>query len=412
MQKAYNLGIKAYGLALKIAALKNTKAKKWLIGRKNWRQELQVIALSNPNALWVHAASLGEIEQGLPVIKQWHTLYPQQNIVISFFSPSGFENFKKPSFVNAVVYLPLDTPANASYFVRTLKPELALFIKYEIWVNYFKALAKSEVPLVLAPAVFRQSQVYFSAWAKPFFIPILKSISQILVQDKASLELLEKQNVQNVSLCGDTRFDRVLELVNTPFETQRFTNFINEQFCIVAGSTWPEEEKLLLSLLEKNTQFKLILAPHLVSEANIKRIHNGFSSFGVDLYSQTSWDTKHRVLIINTIGDLSKIYRVGSLAFVGGGFGDGVHSTIEPLCYKIPVCFGPKHQKFIEPTEMIKAKIGFEINTIKDLFSVFEKVQRTDEKLKTNNRIENFLADKIGATDKIIAIMKRLKQVN
>ncbi len=406
MRLLYNLGVHLYGLLIRLASLKNTKAQKWLKGRKNWQLKVAQVGHEHPQSLWVHAASLGEIEQGLPIIQEWKKQHPSQKIVVSFFSPSGYENFQYQDQVDEVLYLPLDTPQNAFKFVKLLKPKIALFIKYEIWVNYFEALANSQIPMVLAPAVFRPSQIYFSSWSGSFFIRSLQQIKAILVQDISSLEVLKKKGLSNTEICGDTRFDRVLQLTHSPFDTSRLEEFINQQFCLVAGSSWPKEEAMLEELLKSPGNLKVIIAPHLVDQDNIERLSQNFDSFGVSLYTDEHWHKQNKVLIINTMGDLNKIYRVGSMALVGGGFGESVHSTVEPLCYGLPVCFGPNHKRFIEPSEMLKRKIGFEIKSSNDLKTLIASLQDKSKLQEIREKIDGYVSEKSGATQIILDKLK------
>lgn len=404
MQALYNAGIRAYGLAVKLASIKNEKARLWLSGRKNWRQRLRSALSATNRPIWIHAASLGEMEAGLPVVEGLRQRYPDKFILISFFSPSGFENFKENNLADHVCYLPLDTPQNASDFISIVKPCLALFIKYEIWVNYFKQLQKVGTPLILAPALFREKQFFFSSAAWKFYQPIFKGISKILVQNKKSLNLLESKGLTNASVCGDTRFDRVLKLTQKDYEhAQKVKDFLGHTFCLIGGSTWPPEEEILYKALKSRHDFKLIIAPHLVDAKNIERIALAFDEFGVSRFSNSQWLNQHRVLLIDNIGQLKILYRFGHFALVGGGFGPGVHSTIEAAAYKLPVAFGPNHKKFLEPTEMMEQGFGFEIYGFEAFLPVLNKlVDNPDHYQHIQNKIDEYLGTKGQATDKIL----------
>lgn len=412
MQALYNAGIRAYGLAVKLASFKNEKAKLWLTGRKNWRQRLSSAVNAADRPIWIHAASLGEMEAGLPIVEALRKRYPEKFILLSFFSPSGFENFKEKHLANHICYLPLDSPKNASDFISMVNPCLALFIKYEIWVNYFKQLQKAGIPLILAPALFREKQFFFSPIAWKFYQGIFEGINKILVQNKQSLRLLESKGLTNVSVCGDTRFDRVLRLTQEVYEHhQSVRNFLGDKFCLIGGSSWPPEEEILMEALKSRSDFKLILAPHLVDSKNIERVERAFSQFGLSRFSSSQWLAEHRVLLIDNIGQLKLLYRFGHFALVGGAFGPGVHSTIEAVAYKIPVAFGPNHQKFLEPTEMIERGFGFEIKDAQAFIPLLNAlVDKPEHYQRLQSKIEDYLRSKGQATDKILTAISEVLQ--
>lgn len=406
MRALYSGGIKLYGMAIKLAAPFNEKAKNWVEGRKNWRDDLKQYRFKDAPKLWFHAASLGELEQGIPVIKLLKEKNPKFQIIISFFSPSGYLNFKDQELAEAVVYLPLDTRANARDFLEILKPDLAVFLKYEVWPNFLAELKKRGIPTVLAPAVFRPKQIYFKPYGH-FFQKALKDFSAILVQDESSQSLLQSLGISG-SICGDSRFDQALKVKNSAYQAEGLDTWIDGKLCLVAGSSWPKEESLLEELLVKKSELKLILAPHQVDEKNIQRLLNQFQRFGVNRFSEKQWSAGNQVLIIDNIGHLKKLYRYGQLAFIGGGFGVSVHSTVEPSVYGIPLGFGPNYHKFIEAREMVAQELAFEIQNFTDLNAFVDRFKATSDQASFKPRMESYLNQKVGAAEKITASILKL----
>ena len=381
----------------------SSKARDFLSGRKNWNKNLEARNESSPPTIWLHAASLGEMEQGVPILKQLRKALPQHQFLITFFSPSGFNNFKQRDLADQILYLPLDTPQNAQEFIRLIQPDIALFIKYEIWVNYFRVLKQKNIPLILAPAVFRPDQIYFKAYARSFFTPILRNISSILVQNEASLNLLENHNIRGAEICGDSRFDQAIANKTENYPSDKVEQFLGDRFCLTLGSSWPPEEDILEQSLPFFPHLKVILAPHDVSPTNIKRIQTKFSPFGVSKFSEENWATKNAILLIDNIGHLKKLYRFADFALIGGGFGAGLHSTVEAIVYGIPVAFGPKHYKFIEVSEYLKNEIGFEIKTSAEFTGILRKLEDNHYRQKLHTKIDFYLESKTGAADKITA---------
>lgn len=410
MRLVYNLTIKLYGFAIKAISPFNRKAKKWVVGRKNVFDRLESNISQTERLVWVHAASLGELEQGLPVIQKVRAQFPEYKILLTFFSPSGYENFKEHDLVDLVSYLPLDTPSNAQKFLSITKPQLAYFIKYEIWPNYIQELHRQNIPLVLAPAIFTTEHIYFKKPYRDFFLPLLRSINSILVQDETSRVLLNKHTIKQVKVSGDTRFERVQQIVKAPFEDELIDTFCKESFTIVAGSTWPSDEKKLVGSINKFTTLKWVIAPHEIDTKHIKDIIGLFGASKCHLYSQgLPLDAQKNILIIDNIGMLSKVYRCGNLAYVGGGFTDGIHSTVEPICYGLPLLFGPDHKAFIEPSEIIEHKIGFEVNSADDIASNIQKFIDDPTYLKETTKAALAYAEsKSGASQVIMDEITRL----
>tara|TARA_R110002050_G_scaffold11037_1_gene37560 strand:+ start:2032 stop:3228 length:1197 start_codon:yes stop_codon:yes gene_type:complete len=386
-----------------MASLFSPKARDFIRGRKNWRKNFSEGNESSQPTIWLHAASLGEMEQGVPILKQLRKALPRHQFLITFFSPSGFNHFKQRDLAEHILYLPLDTPKNAREFIALIQPDLAIFIKYEIWVNYFRVLKQKNIPLILAPAVFRPEQVYFKAYARSFFTPILRNISSILVQNEASLSLLESHHIRGAEICGDSRFDQAMANKTEDYPSEKIKQFLGKSFCLTLGSSWPLEEDILEKSLPSFPDLKVILAPHDVSPDNIKRIETKFSPFGLNKFSEAKWSAEKSILLIDNIGHLKKLYRFADFAFIGGGFGGGLHSTVEAIVYGIPVAFGPKHYKFIEVNEYLKNDIGFEIKTSADFLAILRKLKDDHYRQKLRTKIEFYLESKTGAADKISA---------
>ncbi len=406
----YNISVGLYAFAVKLASIKNSKAKKFVAGRRHWQKHLAEKTENSSRIIWFHAASLGEMEQGLPIIREARQSFKEHSFLITFFSPSGYEHFKEESLIDAVAYLPIDTPSNATAFLDIVKPELAFFIKYEIWPNYFLKLKKRNIPLIVAPAIFRPDHIYFRKPANAFFKKVLQSVSRFLVQNEASAVLLQKNDIEQVEVCGDTRFDRVLEIVNAPFEDEYITNFTAGSFTIVAGSTWPPDDKLLGEVIRGLPGVKWILAPHHVEENNIEKTIGLIGNEYCIRYSQKPVPGNNsRVLIIDNIGMLSRLYRFGQLAYIGGGFSGNVHSTVEPVGYGLPVIFGPEHSSFIEPGEMLQQGIGFEVREAEELLTKIQTfLDQPDHLQSVSAKAKGYANSKTGSVKTIINTIKRL----
>lgn len=359
------------------------------------------------NIIWIHAASLGEAEQALPIIEKLKEIDPSSKILLSFFSPSGFENFKEHSAVHFSCYLPIDSSSNAKDFIEIVNPKLAVFIKYEIWVHYFKTLSKKEIPFFLTSALFREDQFYFKKPYRQFFLPILRMVNHIMVQNESSLKLLQKNEIEKVSICGETRIDRVLKLRELEFSDPVLENFVNSKPVLIAGSSWPIEEEMIRNFLVDHPNLKVILAPHDISENHISNIQELFSNFKLSLYGKGSECGHSQILVIDNIGLLSRIYRYANIAFIGGGFGKGLHSTIEASVYGLPVIFGPKHQSFIEPSEMKSLAAGFEVKNEDEFSEILSSLLENPEDLqKASQAAYEFVKSKSGAVDHIISKIK------
>ncbi len=409
----YNAVIFFYSLAVRVSSLFNPKARLWIHGRKNWRSKLnsQLKKIESNPKIWIHCASLGEFEQGRPVIEALKKKYPGYKIVLSFFSPSGYEQQKNYELADVVTYLPSDTKKNAFDFITYCSPKIVIFIKYEFWLNYLFQLNQKNIPAYLVSAIIKPHQPFFK-WYGSNFVAALKTYKKVLVQDEASLKLLNSLNINAGFICGDTRTDRVLSILQKSFELPEIKKFCENNFVIIAGSTWPKDETILLQAFSKlkllYPQIKLIIAPHEIVEKNINELQQKISQQNNSCtlytkYTKMQSPNEKDILILNTIGILSSVYKFGKLAFIGGGFGKGIHNVLEPAVFGLPVVFGPNYKKFIEPVALIALGGALEIIDENSLFKSIENYLKNEEILqKASKACLNYVNLNKGATLKII----------
>ncbi len=401
----YQIFVYAYTLGLRIAALFNPKARRWVEGRKHLISRIRREVVTNDPIVWFHCASLGEFEQGRPVMESIKRNYPGTKIFLTFFSPSGYEVQKNYQGADWVYYLPPDTPRNARLLVRHLKPVMAFFVKYEFWFNYIDALYKMKVPTLFFSVIFRPSQHYFSWWGM-WFRRQFQKVTYFFVQDEKSADLLESIGVNHAEVAGDTRFDRVLSLVNNAQPFEKIEQFKRQSPLFVGGSTWPVDEQLLLKVMQQAPiELKLLLAPHLVDEAHIEAIQKKFAPFHPVLYTQMPdvWPTDCRVLIVNTIGLLSQLYQYAHLAYIGGGFGVGIHNLPEAAAYGVPVVFGPNHLRFKEAIDLKQVEGGFAVSTENEGVEIILDLLTNKTKLNhAGSHARNYIRENSGATSAIM----------
>ena len=407
----YNLFVRLYALALLLVSPFNSKASKWILGRRNIFDEIQKKLRPDEKRIWFHCASLGEFEQGRPLIEKIKKECPEIKIVLSFFSPSGYEVRNNYPLADYVFYLPIDSAFNANKFISLINPFQVVFVKYEFWYHYINELYDKNIPLYFISSVFRPSQQFF-AWYGAFFRNMLKKASWIFVQDQDSLLLLKEIGITNAEKAGDTRFDRVLEIASFPSNLSLIEKFVFGKNILVAGSTWPQDEKLLFSLfanLEGNAN-KFIIAPHEISEEHISELLNSYGSEAIRYSELTEGNASlSRVLIIDNIGLLASLYNYGSMAFVGGGFGKGVHNVLEAAVYGIPVFFGPVHQKSREAKSLVQLDCAYSIETSDQLIKCFLKLEKNSILTKQIHiDISEYFERESGATKKIFEKMKVL----
>lgn len=398
MLQFYILGIKFYYFLIYLASFFNIKAKQWIDGRKNWRN--QYIINHKSQKIWFHFASLGEFEQGKPLLQAIRSQYPEKEIMITFFSPSGYEIRKNSTLGDYILYLPIDSEKNAIDFINLFKPEIAIFNKYEYWYFYFKILNEREIPLYITSAIFRPNQIFFKFYGG-FNRKILSFATHFFVQNVESVDLLKSIGLNNCTLSGDTRFDSVLDLAKNKKEFPLIAQFKGDNQLIIAGSTWPEDETLLVNFLKSQPlNWKFIIAPHEISESKIQNLEKLLEGNCIR-YSQIvkKEQTDANVLIIDNIGMLSSLYSYGKIAFIGGGFGAGIHNTLEAAAWGLPIIFGPNHQKFQEAKDLINLKGGFTISSQTDLDKILNKlIKDQDLRHQSGEIAKNYVSQNTGAT--------------
>jgi 3-deoxy-D-manno-octulosonic-acid transferase len=405
----YNILIFFFGAGARIASFFHPKARAFVTGRADVFDRLEA-AFKNPSSrvVWIHCASLGEFEQGRPLIELLKQEYPQIRILLTFFSPSGYEVRKNYNLADHVCYLPMDTAAHASRLVSIVKPSLAVFVKYEFWFHFTNVLKSNNIPILSISSIFRKNQLFFKPYGG-FYRRILQTFSYFFVQNDESVRLLRSIGIQQCMLAGDTRFDRVFQIVKNGEEIPIVRNFKNQQKTMVVGSCWPEDLDVLAPFINQNTM-KFILAPHEVSEHFITSMEN---MLGVKSIRYSSAQGKalddYQVLIIDNIGMLSRLYRYGEFAFVGGAFGKGLHNILEAACYGVPIFFGNKnYQKFQEATDLINRGGAFEVKDFSDLKQKFELMDMPESFLLACEVTKSYVQENLGATDKIMSYCRTL----
>ncbi len=406
----YNILIQLFPVVIFVSSVfGNTKARLWLSGRKDIFARIREQLKPNEKRVWIHAASLGEFEQGRPLIEKIRELYPEFKIFLTFFSPSGYEIRKDYSGADYVFYLPLDTRSNAKQFIDLVQPEKVLFIKYEFWYNYLTELKSRGIPVYLCSAIFRDNQVFFS-WYGVWFRNMLSSFTWFFVQNKLSKSKLETIGISNATISGDTRFDRVYDIATQSHEIETVKTFVGQRYCLVAGSTWqPDEELLSKYINDSQLPIVYIIAPHEIDGSHILRLESSIQKKSIrfsELKNNPLAD--YQVLIIDNIGILSSLYRYGKVAYIGGGFGKGIHNILEAAAFGLPVIFGPNHNKFQEALDLVNRGGAFAISDFNSIKIRLDTLF-TDQKflIESGQIAENFVKQNVGATDKILSHMMK-----
>jgi 3-deoxy-D-manno-octulosonic-acid transferase len=403
MKVLYNLGIQIFSFFANLIAPFNSKASFWVKGRENWAKKISERINPGDRTIWIHCASLGEFEQGRPVIEAIKKEMPEFKIVLTFFSPSGYEIRKNYDKADCISYLPSDTPSNAAKFIGLIRPEKAIFVKYEFWNNYISVLYNKNIPLYLVSGIFRPEQHFFK-WYGSFFRAMLKKFERIFVQDQKSLELLAAIGINNVTLAGDTRFDRVVQIAGTAGKISQLEQFRGNEKLFLAGSSWKQDEEIIaqyINLLPDS--MKWVFAPHEVDKANIGRLEKLFKVKCVRFSEFSEISVDARVMIMDNIGMLSSAYSYAYIAAIGGGFGKGIHNILEPACWGIPVVFGPNFEKFREAIDL-KNKGGAESFSTAGEFKKILDLWLSDEKYYTAcaEVAAKYVKENTGATGIII----------
>ena len=401
----YNIVIYFVLLGIAIASLFNEKV------RKMWRGEREAFKILrqkvDPNAkyIWFHAASLGEFEQGRPLMERIRKEHPQYKILLTFYSPSGYEVRKNYEGADIICYMPVDTRLNAIRFLRLVRPVMAFFIKYEFWSNFLHILKHRNIPTYSVSSIFREDQVFFH-WYGKSYAGVLKCFTRFFVQNEESKRLLQGIGIQDVDVVGDTRFDRVLQIKEAAKQLPICEAFQKDNKVFVAGSSWPPDEDIFIRFFNEHKDWRLIIAPHVIGEDHLAQILSKIEGKKVVRYTQTSVEeaAEADVLIIDCFGLLSSIYHYGDVAYVGGGFGVGIHNTLEAAVWDMPVIFGPNNKKFQEAQGLLKSGGGFEINTYEDFEGLMNSMMNDADFLRqAGEKAGAFVASLSGATDKVLS---------
>jgi 3-deoxy-D-manno-octulosonic-acid transferase len=401
----YNLFIQLYAFAIRIASIWNKKAKFWIEGRKAFPSFEH-----KEKTIWMHCASLGEFEQGRPVLENLKKSYPEHSIVLSFFSPSGYQSAQKFYGADQIIYLPLDTAFNAKEIISRINPGIVLWVKYEYWYHYLTEIKKSNIPLLLISGIFRENQPFFKFYGH-LWRKILESFTHFFVQNSHSKFLLESIGFnENITISGDTRFDRVIEIAENKAPVEGIDVFKDKNRLLVAGSTWKEDVQMLAEYAKKNPSLKFIIAPHEISTHSLKETKNFFSKAVLysELTTNSAMDKTSNVLIIDNIGMLSRLYAYADISYIGGGFNkSGIHNTLEAAVYGKPVIFGPHYKKFEEANRLINEGGGASFKNYSELEKILDHYLGNSEKIKTAgiNAKEIVYGGK-GATEKISAYIR------
>lgn len=405
MTNLYLAGIFIWYQLLKIASVFNLRARQFVKGRRGWKTKLEQKIEKGGRYIWVHCASLGEFEQGRPLIEEIRKKHPEYRILLTFFSPSGYEIRKNYEHADIVMYLPVDTRKNAKVFTGLVKPGKAFFIKYEYWYFYIDELKKNNIPLYMVSAVFRENQRFFKKGAfAGWYKNILMDVEHFFIQNKESAELLQTAGLKNYTVSGDTRFDRVAEIAHKTVQIPKIDKFKNGQLMLIAGSTWKPDEEIITGFINKTPEIKAAIAPHEVTELNISRLEKMLKTSFVRLSRvDESEIEQYKVLIIDSVGILSSAYRYGDVAYIGGGFGVGIHNILEPATFGIPVIFGPNYKKFKEAADLIGLGGAFSINSSEQFEAVMSELLADREPLDDASAVcERYIRENVGATNIIM----------
>ncbi len=410
----YYLGLKLYGFAIWLASFFIEKAKLTYTGRQESWGVLENFSKTNSRTvIWFHCASLGEFEQGRPVIEACKQRFPEIAIALTFFSPSGYEIRKKYQHADLITYLPGDSPKNAHKFYELLQPKMAIFVKYEFWHYYIATMKKNGVNTICISSIFIPENSIFKPESS-FFRKMVGSLNHLFLQDNQSKKLLEDIGIEQTTVSGDTRFDRVKEIESKKKKIEIAEQFTHNAFCLVIGSCWPHDLEVIAPTLEHFSKpLKIIIAPHEIAELSLKKIESFFTRKKTIRFSVFNSNAQADILIIDNIGMLSSLYQYANIAYIGGAFGKGLHNTLEAAVYGIPVVFGENYRKFKEAIDLVALKAAFSVKSEADFTEIFHKLY--DEKAlreDAGKKASNFVNNKTGATQQILDYIVKYLQIN
>lgn len=400
-QLLYSLSLRLMEFMAWMVSFYNPKAKAFIRGHRAALSDLEIMFKDvKEDLLWVHASSVGEYEQGRPVVEKFKDKYPHYQVLVTFFSPSGYEAVQPDELINFTAYLPFDSRKNARQFIEIVKPKLAFFIKYEFWHFYLDELSRNKIPVFSVSSIFRPSQSFFKRYGG-FFRKMLGKIDHFFVQDEQSLHLLERLG-RPATITGDTRLDRVLQIREANIEIEEVATFVGRCTAMVVGSLRKEDIELISGFISAHPELKFIVAPHEIIEEMMAPLENKFDCIRFSNFAKSTGE--EQVLIIDNIGYLSKIYRYANYAYVGGGFSDGIHNILEPAVYEIPVFFGNRdYQRFKEAHDLIDIAAGFAVGNLQEMDRIFKEISSSEERMnKIRQSISSYLEFNKGAAAKII----------
>jgi 3-deoxy-D-manno-octulosonic-acid transferase len=398
MVQLYTILIRVFGLGISVAALFNAKARQWKAGRKGLFASLAEARTSHQHWIWMHVSSLGEFEQGRPLLEVFRKAHPEHGLLLTFFSPSGYLIRKDFRGVDFVTYMPLDTPENAARFIELVKPVVAVFVKYDIWYHHLHQLEQQRIPTFLISANLRAGQIYFKSWGG-FIRERLRHLTHIYTQTPESARMLVDAGFQNVSQAGDTRLDRVLDIAAASHDLTVLKDNLPEGAVLIAGSTWPEDESRLLPVI-KELDIACVIAPHEISEDRMRDIERQIPG-AIRLSDLRNQPRPVQYLIVDTMGELAFLYALGTIAYVGGGFGKGIHNILEPIAHRLPVLIGPKHEKFVEAVVLNQAGVVEVVTTPDEVRRAIHTFEDYDRRAEVENAISTYIEMNKGATRKI-----------
>ena len=399
MKFLYNISMRCYGAGVALASLWNTKARLWSAGRKGLFERMRSSIDPNSRIIWIHVASLGEFEQGRPIIEKIKAEKPEYKILLTFFSPSGYEIRKNYTGADYIFYLPLDTPKNAKQFLDIVNPEIAIFVKYEYWLNLLAQLRARKVRTFIVSAIYRDKSIFFRSYGE-MWRTALDTFETIFVQDNHSRTLLAKLGCDNVIVAGDTRFDRVAQIAAAAKRIDFVEQFKGDRRLFVAGSSWGEDEELIVRLANENPTIKFVIAPHEMEDSRMAKIAQT-AKYGAVRYTQyKAEDADKQILILDTMGMLSSVYGYADFSYIGGGFGVGIHNTLEAATFGLPISFGPNYKKFKEARDMITLGAATSISNYDELNRWFTPLRDDITHLATVSQIsKEYTAKHQGATE-------------
>ena len=412
MRVIYNIAIIKVRALMFILKYFNSKIRSFNNERKNVLKNLENSVSKNDNHIWIHVASLGEYEQGLPIFKEIKSLYKNHKIILSFFSSSGYEVRKNNSIGDLTIYLPLDSPYNAKKFISLLNLKMAFFVKYDFWPNYLQNLKNNNVPTYLLAGLFRENHWFFKWYGSGFLNLLKSSITHFFVQNKESKSLLASYNITNCTLMGDSRFDRVNSLLDQNNEIKNIKEFIGDKICFVAGSTWEEDESIMIDSINENNNLAWIIAPHQINKKQIKKFQDKLKCESI-IHSNLNQNniTTAKVLIIDSIGLLTRLYSYSDISYVGGGMGNsGLHNILEPAIFKNPILIGKNYLNFPEAKNLIAENGAISVKDAKEFKRILnELIENKRERIKMGEINFNYIKSNLGTTKNVISYLKERK---